>query len=301
MTRIYVGPKAIPELLDAVSSAGAEIATDPAEASAIVWFGGSPKDFGEFDHDGIRWVQLPSAGVEGWFAAGPLPAGKQFTSAVGSYAESVAEHSLALMLAGARRLPELARRRSWTRVTSASLFDSTVGIVGAGGIGKALIDLLVPFRATVLAVNRSGNPVPGAQKTLTPDGLDEVLRESQFVVIGAPATPQTRHLIGRRELSLMRPDSWLVNIARGSLVDTDALVEALRNGEIGGAALDVTDPEPLPDGHPLWTLDNALITPHSANPEHLLLPNLVRRVHGNVRHYLAGEPLDGIVDITHGY
>jgi phosphoglycerate dehydrogenase-like enzyme len=301
MTRIYVGPKAIPELLDAVSSAGAEIADDPAEASAIVWFGGPPKDFAALDHDGIRWVQLPSAGVEGWFAAGPLPAGKQFTSAVGSYAESVAEHSLALMLAGARQLPELARRQTWTRVRSATLFDSTVGIVGAGGIGKALIELLVPFRANVLAVNRSGNAVPGARKTLTPDGLDEVLRESQFVVIGAPATPETRQLIGRRELSLMRPDSWLVNIARGSLVDTDALVEALRNGDIGGAALDVTDPEPLPDGHPLWTLDNALITPHSANPEHLLLPNLVRRVHGNVARFLAGQPLEGLIDPARGY
>lgn len=301
MTRIYVGPTATPELLEAVTSAGAEIATDPAEASAVVWFGGSPQDFAALDHDGIRWVQLPSAGVEGWFAAGPLPAGKQFTSAVGSYAESVAEHSLALMLAGARRLPELARRQTWTRVTSATLFDSTVGIVGAGGIGKALIELLVPFRANVLAVNRSGNPVPGARKTLTPEGIDEVLEASQFVVIGAPATPRTRHLIGRRELSLMRPDSWLVNIARGSLVDTDALVDALRTGEIGGAALDVTDPEPLPDGHPLWTLDNALITPHSANPEHLLLPNLVRRVHDNVTRFLAGQPLEGLIDPALGY
>lgn len=301
MTRIYVGPKAIPELVEAVSSAGAEVVDDPAEASAIVWFGGSPADFAALDHDGIRWVQLPSAGVEGWFAAGAVPPEKQFTSAVGSYAEAVAEHSLALLLAGARHLPELARRRTWSRVSSATLFDSTVGIVGAGGIGKALIDLLKPFRATVLAINRSGVPVPGARQTLTPDGLDEVLRQSQFVVIAAPATPQTRQLIGRRELSLMRPDSWLVNIARGCLVDTDALVDALRDGTIGGAALDVTDPEPLPDGHPLWSLDNALITPHSANPEHLLLPNLVRRVHGNVVKFLAGQPLEGLIDPARGY
>src|SRR5690606_18442829 len=119
--------------------------------------------------------------------------------------------------------------------------------------------------------NRSGRPVPGADLVVTPDRLGEVLRESDFVVIAAPATSATRHLIGRRELGLMRDSAWLVNIARGSLIDTDALVDALRTGEIAGAALDVTDPEPLPDGHPLWTEPRALITPHSANPWPLLL------------------------------
>src|SRR5690606_37177499 len=104
-------------------------------------------------------------------------------------------------------------------------------------------------------------------RTARPDELDSVLRASDIVVLGAPATPQTHYLIGARELALKRPHTWLVNIARGSLVDTDALVEALEKGTIGGAALDVTDPEPLPDDHPLWTQSRALITPHSANPQ----------------------------------
>lgn len=299
--QIYVGPKQTPELIEAVSTAGGDVVDDPAVAQAIVWFGGSPQEFAAIDHDGINWVQLPSAGVEGWFSANAFSDRKLFTSAVGSYAETVAEQALALMLAGARRLHELARQRTWTTSTADSLFDSTVGIVGCGGIGRSLIDLLAPFRARVLAITRSGTPVPGATETLTPDRLDDVLTASDFVVIGAPATSETRNLIGTRELKLMRQNAWLINIARGSLIDTDALVDALRTGEIGGAGLDVTEPEPLPDGHPLWDEPNALISPHSANPRYLLVPRLAQRVHDNVRHYLAGEPLDGVIDVSRGY
>src|SRR5690606_27882761 len=115
------------------------------------------------------------------------------------------------------------------------------------------------------------------------------------------ATPQTHHLIGARELALMRPHTWLVNIARGSLVDTDALVEALEKGTIGGAALDVTDPEPLPDDHPLWTQPRALITPHSANPQRLMMQRLAERVAENVNRYLHGEELLGLIDLERGY
>lgn len=298
---IYVGPTAEPALLDAVSTAGATITEKPADANAIVWFGGSPKDFAAIDHDRIEWVQLPSAGVEGWFASGALSTAKVFTSATGSYAETVAEQTLALMIAGVRRLPELARQQTWVRTRAGTMFDSTVGIVGCGGIGRALIPLLEPFRCRILAITRSGSPVPGAAATYTPDRLDDVLRESAFVVIGAPATADTRHLIGKHELGVMPKDAYLVNIARGLLIDTDALVEALDSGEIAGAGLDVTDPEPLPDGHPLWTQPRALITPHSANPQHLLVPQLARRVHDNVVRFLAGEQLEGVIDLDRGY
>lgn len=299
--QIYVGPKQAPELIEAVTTAGGEVVEDPALAQAIVWYGGSPQEFAAIDHDRISWVQLQSAGVEGWFAANAFSDRKLFTSAVGSYAETVAEQALALMLAGARRLHELARQRTWTTITAGSLFGSTVGIVGCGGIGRSLIDLLAPFRARVLAITRSGTHVPGATETVTPDHLDDVLTASDFVVIGAPATPRTRHLIGMRELKLMRQNAWLINVARGSLIDTDALVDALRTAEIGGAGLDVTEPEPLPDDHPLWAEPNALVSPHSANPLYLLVPRLAQRVHDNVRHYLAGEPLEGVIDVSRGY
>lgn len=299
--KVYVGPQQAPELVDAVKDAGGELVETSEAAEAIVWWGGSPEEYNSIHHDGIRWVQLPSAGVEGWFAAGVLRADTTYTSAAGSYAETVAEHALALMLAGVRQLHSLARERTWSRPTVGTLFDSTVGIVGCGGIGRVLIRLLEPFRARVLAVTRSGIPVPGASRTARPDQLDSVLMASDIVVLGAPATPETKALIGARELALMRPHTWLVNIARGSLVDTNALATALANGTIGGAALDVTDPEPLPDGHPLWTEPRALITPHSANPQRLLLRRLAERVATNVCRSLKGEELVGLVDVERGY
>jgi phosphoglycerate dehydrogenase-like enzyme len=129
--------------------------------------------------------------------------------------------------------------------------------------------------------------------------MHEVLPDAHHVVIAAPATPDTRHIIGAAELEAMRGDAWLVNVARGSLVDTDALVTALARGAIAGAALDVTDPEPLPDGHPLWDL--ALITPHIANPDATLRHYLARHVQENVARFANGEPLLSPIDPEAGY
>ena len=161
-----------------------------------------------------------------------------------------------------------------------------MAIIGTGSIGRALIELLEPFRVEVLAVTRRGR-----DGTIPIDRVGEVWPHADFVVIAAPSTPATRHLVGAAELAAMRQDAWLVNVARGSLVDTDALVAALAAGEIGGAALDVTDPEPLPDGHPLWTEPRALITPHVANPDATLRLYLASLVRENVRRFAAGEPL----------
>ncbi|GAA4855448.1 NAD(P)-dependent oxidoreductase [Saccharopolyspora cebuensis] len=302
--RVHVGPEPAAELQDAVLAAGAELAP-AAEATGLVWFGAGPERFAEYDHPGLEWVQLPAAGIEPWLAAGALREGITVTSAAGSYAETVAEHALGLMLAGARGLHQAARAERWDRPERArTLFGTTVGIVGAGGIGRALIGLLRPFGVRVLAINRSGRPVDGAERTWPaedPDALGTLLERSDHVVVAAPATAATAALIDAAALARMKDDAWLINVARGSLVDTGALVEALDAGRIGGAALDVTDPEPLPDGHPLFGHPRALITPHSANPKPLLLPALARRVRDNVRRRLAGEPLIGVVDLEAGY
>jgi D-3-phosphoglycerate dehydrogenase len=125
--------------------------------------------------------------------------------------------------------------------------------------------------------------------------------DAQHVVLATPATAATSRLIGRPQLEAMREDAWLVNVARGSVVDTDALVAALRTGQIAGAALDVTDPEPLPDGHPLWDLPNALITPHVATPPDAEARHFARRVRENVQRLAAGEELEGVVDPEGGY
>jgi phosphoglycerate dehydrogenase-like enzyme len=272
------------------------------DAAAVIWYGGQPREFAALARPGIRWVQLPNAGVEPWIEANVVTGDRVFTSAAGCYAPSVAEHTLALLLTAARGLHELTRAQTWThRPTPSTLRGSTVAIVGCGGIGRALITMLLPLGVRVLALTRSGRQVPGAHLSAGPDGLHDMLRQADYVVLAAPATSETRSMIGANELSIMKRTGWLVNVGRGSLINTDALVSALRAGQIGGAALDVTDPEPLPDGHPLWTERTAIITSHSANSESLLLPELAKRVRDNTSRFLAGRPLVGVVDLAIGY
>jgi phosphoglycerate dehydrogenase-like enzyme len=289
-----------PDLEAAVRAGGGE--PGPLErADGVVWLGGDPSALPELPPS-VRWVQLPSAGVEQWLRAGVVGDGAVFTSAVGAFGLPVAEHALALILAAAKAIPRSATARTWDpdgRNRVRALEGATVAIVGAGGIGRALISLLAPFGAEVLAVTRRGRPVDGATRTLPADRVAEAFPEADYVVVAAPATEGTRHIVGAPELAAMRADAWLVNVARGSLVDTDALVEALRSAAIGGAALDVTDPEPLPDDHPLWEL--ALITPHVATPPEAEARHFAARVEENVRRLAAGEELEGVVDPGGGY
>jgi phosphoglycerate dehydrogenase-like enzyme len=250
---------------------------------------------------GIRWVQLPFAGVEPFAAAGLLGDGRHWTCAKGSFAREVAEHALALALAGLRLLPQRARARSWGQPAGTSLFGRDVTILGAGGIATELIRLLKPFATRVTVVRRSPGPFPGADRTLTQRGLLSALDGATVVWLALALTPETQGIIGPRELEVMGRRSWLVNVARGRHVDTEALVAALRAGSIGGAALDVTDPEPLPDGHPLWALDNCLITPHSADWPEVTEGPLAERIAQNVALFGAGLPLVGRVDPGAGY
>jgi len=246
-------------------------------------------------------VQLPMAGVELMAEAGVLDRRRQWTSAKGAYAEPVAEHALALLLAGLRYLPERARAHSWGKPAALSLFDQPLTIVGGGGIATVLLRLLEPFRARVTVVRQRAEPLAGAVRTLSTPRLHEALAGARAVVLTLALTPQSRGLIGRKELQAMDQRAWLVNVARGALVDTEALVEALRSRQIGGAALDVTDPEPLPAGHPLWDLPNCLITPHTADTEQMTQPLLAGRIAENVRRLATGRELAGRVDLDHGY
>jgi len=208
---------------------------------------------------------------------------------------------MALLLAGLRRLPERARARSWGEPAGTSLYGQPVTIIGGGGIATVLLRLLEPFRAQVTVVRRRPEPVAGAVQTLGDDRLHEALAGARAVMLVLALTPRTWKLIGRAELAAMEPDAWLVNVARGQVIDTGALVEALRSGQIGGAALDVTDPEPLPAGHPLWDLPNCLITPHTADTEEMTRPLLAQRIAENVRRLIAGQELVGRVDPDLGY
>ncbi len=296
---IHVGPGEQPELSRAVETAGGSL-VPITQADGVVWAGTRPDSLPDLPRS-VRWVQLPSAGVEPWMARIEATPQVTFTSAAGAYAPQVAEHAVALLLAGVRGIVASARQATWEIPPHSTLAGATVAIVGAGGIGRAAIAQLRAFDVDVIAVTRRGHDVPGAARSLSSDQLGEVWGAADHFIVAAPATGATRHLIGAPELAAMRPHSWIVNIARGSLIDTGALVDALRERRIGGAALDVTDPEPLPDGHPLWTLPNALITPHIANPEAALTRRLAERVRENVERLAAGEALIAQIDAGRGY
>jgi phosphoglycerate dehydrogenase-like enzyme len=302
--RIAVGPRPADWAAEAIRRGGGELVPLDREPEGLVWTDGRAMDqlrsvLAAWPR--ISWVQLPQAGIERAVEADVIDHERRWTSAKGAYAEPVAEHALALLLAGLRQLTVRARARSWGEPGGVSLFGQPVTIVGAGGIATALLRLLEPFRTQVTIVRRRAEPLPGAVRTVGTDRLTEALVGARAVVLTLALTPQTKALIGPAELAAMERDGWLVNVARGGLVDTGALLDALLSGQIGGAALDVTDPEPLPPGHPFFSLPNCLITPHTADTEEMTRPLLADRIAENVRRLAAGQQLVGQVDPDLGY
>ena len=302
--RMAVAPRASSFACEAVTAGGGVVVGIEEQPDALVWLdhrdvAGLAKALA--DAPGIRWVQLPFAGIDNFVAAGVVDGTRAWTSAKGAYAEPVAEHALTLALAGLRVLPTRVVATSWGEEAATSLFDAQVCILGGGGIARVLLDLLVPFRVDATVVRRRLSPVPGASRVVGLSDLHDVLPGSLLVFLALALTPETRGVIGAAELTLMREDAWLVNVARGPHVDTGALVAALEAGDIAGAALDVTDPEPLPDGHPLWGLPNCIITPHTADTRAMVRPLLAGRIRTNVSRFAAGEELVGVVDPAAGY
>ena len=298
---IALAPADAPSWLADAITAGGGTLVEPAAAEGLVWFG-------PFEPEALRpvlaesparWVQLPWAGVEPYLPM--LTPDRQWTCGKGVYAEATAEHALALVLALLRELPRRVKAGRWEARSGRSLFDTRVTIVGGGGIGEVLLRLLAPFRCEVTVVRRRPTSMPGAASVVGTDGLHAALATADVVVLALPLTPDTAGVIGRDELALMADDAILVNVARGAHVVTDELVAALRAGVIAGAALDVTEPEPLPADHSLWTEPRCLITPHTANTPEMVKPSIVERIRENVRRFGAGEPLIGTVDLELGY
>jgi phosphoglycerate dehydrogenase-like enzyme len=307
--RRYDGPPRIalePEgtrswLTDAIEAGGGRIvALD--EAEAIVW--ATPTGPDELaatvaSANGIHWVQLPWAGIEPFVSV--LDRDHLWTCGKGVYAEPVAEHILTLALAGMRGLGTYVRATEWGRPQGTNLLGANVVLLGGGGIATSLLRLLGPFGGHVTVLRRRPEPMEGADRVGTLEDLDEILPTADLVALALALTPETTGVLDARRFALMKPTAWVVNLGRGRHIVTADLVDALERGEIGGAALDVTDPEPLPDGHPLWTLPNAIITPHVGNTPDMALPLLSRRVTENVARFGRGEPLIGPVDVDAGY
>lgn len=287
------------KLADAVRRGGGDV-VPLADATALVWADPqAPQDLPAATHDGIDWVQLPYAGIEPFIDL--LDRDRLWTCGKGVYARPVAEHVLALTLAAFHNLGPYSRARSWSGPVGRNLHGSRVLVLGGGGITEELLPLLAPFDCHTVVLRRTPDPMPGAASVGTLADLARELPLADVVVLALAVTPETVRVIDADALDAMKDDAWVVNLARGVHIDTEALVAALERGSIGGACLDVTDPEPLPDGHPLWDLDNCIITPHVGNTPEMGLDLLAERVEVNVARYAQGEALIGPVDLDLGY
>lgn len=274
----------------------------PAEAEALVW--AEPAAPEQLPHvlaagTGVKWVQLPYAGIEN--LTGLLDNEHLWTCGKGVYAEPVAEHVMMLALAGLRGMGDYARARSWSPPKGRNLLGARVTVLGGGGITESLVRLLGPWDCRITVMRRRPTSMPGVDRVVGPEHLLDALSHADVVVVALALTPETAGIIDAAALDAMAPHAWLINVGRGGHVVTDDLVDALAAKAIGGAALDVTDPEPLPESHPLWSMENCLITPHVGNTPEMGLVLLARRVAENVRRYVAGEELLGPVDVDLGY
>jgi phosphoglycerate dehydrogenase-like enzyme len=307
------------KLEEAVDSAGG-VLCKPEEADGLIWIDNfNPQDLQKIMPDlRARWIQLPWAGVELFIEQGLINDKFTWTCAKGAYGPVVGEHALALLLAGFRRIYDFARKKEWVQLSDRdpkdstsfqgdeeegiySLYDAHVVILGGGGIATHLVSYLQPFGTRVTVLRKHPKQMEGVERVSTLDDLHEILPTADALVLALSLTPETVGIIGKDELKLMKKTALIVNVSRGKQIDTDALVTALQNNWIGTAALDVTDPEPLPKGHILWDLPNALITPHTADNALWVSHDFAHRVHENVKRFALGQPLIGLVDPKLGY
>jgi phosphoglycerate dehydrogenase-like enzyme len=254
----------------------------------------------------LRWVHTFSAGVDRHVPVMATYERVLLTNNSGAYDVPIAEHVIAMIFAAAKRVPEhlgAQERHEWQReVPHAEVRDATLVILGMGSIGGELARLARGVGMRVIGVRRDASrPAPGVDRVVPPDRFIEVAREADYLAVTAALTPQTRGMVSADVLRALKPTAWVINIARGPIVDEAALAAALAEKRIGGAALDVFDTEPLPSDSPLWSLDNAVLTPHVSNSSPKVRERSLALVVENVRRFKAGEPLLNLVDRTAGY
>lgn len=300
--KIALSPESSPTWMSEAIIDGGGMVTAPEDAEALIW--GAPRDPDGLRHvldanPHLQWVQLPFAGIENFVHL--IDDDRMWTCGKGVYAEPVAEMALSLMLAGLRGLGSYARRTAWSGPLGRNLQGARVTILGGGGITESLVSLLQPFDCHITVVRRRVSEMEGVTDVLSTDQYMEALPGADVVVLALALTSETVGIIGRNELEAMESHAWIVNVARGGHIVTDDLVWALRENVIGGAALDVTDPEPLPEDHPLWSLENCIITPHVGNTPDMAVPLLTERIRVNVRRWADGDDLIGPVHVDLGY
>lgn len=271
----------------------------------------------------LAWVHSATSGVERALTPAALARDVLVTNARGVFSRPIAEHVLLMILAVSRHLPqllELQRERTWQPLEGRELRELTIGIVGYGSLGRSVASLASAFGSRVIAMRRRPD-APDAQHArdpgavdgdvfpfeprldglVGPDGLQDLLAESDVVVLAAPLTPETEGMIDEAAVAAMKRDAWLINVARGRLIDDKALIRALRENRIGGAALDTFRDEPLPQSSPYWELSNVILTPHTAWSSARVLDRSVALFCDNLVRFSRGEPLRNVVDPAAGY
>ena len=250
----------------------------------------------------LKWLSTIYAGVDSFPIADLKARGTILTNGAGINAIAVAEYTVMGMLAAAKRFDEVVRiadRKEWPSDApgKVELFDTTALIVGMGTIGQMIADRLAAFGVSVTGVTRSGR-----NGTLTPDAWQARVGEFDWVILAAPSTDETKALIGADELATMKPTAWLINIARGDMVDQDALIAALERRSIAGAFLDTVHPEPLPEDHPLWSAPNAIHSMHlSGRSQTKMFMRAGALFLENLRAFLSGAEMKNVVDLDAGY
>ncbi len=298
---------AIPNLRIARAETPEEIVAEIADADAFYGFptaevvAAAPK---------LRWIQSPSAGVE-YVAKVPalVESDVVLTNTSGAHGPSIGEHTFALLLALTRRLPTCLawqREHHWGRTegyrTSREIKGATMGIFGYGAIGRGVAQRALAFEMEMLAVDAQAvDGAPFLDEVWPPSRLPELLERSDAVVVAAPLTPETHHLLDAAMLARMRPDAYLIVVSRGGIVDEPALAEALTAGRLAGAAIDVTEQEPLAAESPLWDAPNLIITPHLAGDSSQKERRCVEILRDNLLRFAQGEALVNVVDKRRGY
>ncbi len=255
----------------------------------------------------LRWIQSSAAGLDHCLAPSVVASDIIVTSASGVLANQVADHTMALLAGVLRDLPTFFRaqaKREFIRRPTRDLHGARIGIIGLGRNGRRLAEVLSVFRTTIIATDWWAAEMERPRqvmKVLPANAVDDLLPQVDILILAAPLTEHTRKMIDRRRLALLPPGAILINVARGQLVVTEDLVEALESGHLGGAAVDVTDPEPLPPESRLWDLPNVIITPHVGGQAASRIDDMTNFFCANLRRYIGGEALVNLVDKQLGF
>jgi phosphoglycerate dehydrogenase-like enzyme len=252
----------------------------------------------------LRWIHTRPAGVDHLLFADLVQSPIPMTNSRGVFSSSLAEFAvfgLLFFLKSTRLLLRNQQLAKWAHYEPGALRGQAVGIVGLGDIGRACATVIRPFGARIVGLRRSGRPDPVADEVMPADRILDMVASVDHVVVATPLTEETHHLIGDRVLGAMRPGAILVNVGRGKVVDETALLAALDQGRLSGAALDVFEQEPLPPDHPFWRMENVLISPHTADHTKDWEANTMEPFLDNVRRFRDGEPLLNPVDKRLGY